>query len=88
MDPITDKEDVKYYLGRSYAQNKDYIKAIEIYKEGLAINPQSVILLYEIGLAYSKLKNHRKALKYWRELLRIAPPYSFLAINVKQRLNK
>lgn len=87
MEPITNEEDVKYYLGRLYFQNKDYKKAIKIYKEGLKINLRAIILLYEIGLAYSKLKNHKKALRYWRELLKITP-YSFLADEAKWRLSK
>lgn len=87
MDPITDKEDAKYYLGKLYFQKADYRKAIRIYVEGLSINPQSLILLYEIGLAYSKLKKHKKALEYWRRLLRIAP-HSFLANKLNLELNK
>lgn len=88
MDPITDEEDVKYYLGISYAQEKDYRKAIRVYKEGLAINPQSVILLYETGLAYSQLRDERKALRYWKKLLRVASAHSYLALQVKQRLKR
>jgi tetratricopeptide (TPR) repeat protein len=87
MEPITNEEDVKYYLGRLYFQNKEYKKAIKVYKEGLKINPRAIILLYEIGLAYSKLKNHNKALRYWKKLLKIAP-YSSLADEVKWRLSK
>ncbi len=82
MDPITDKEDVKYYLGRFYFQNKDYKKAIKEYKRGLIINPKSIILLYEIGLVYFKLENHKKVLKYWRKLLKMYP-HSLLASEVK-----
>jgi len=82
MDPITNKEDVKYYLGRLYFQNKDYEKAIKAYKRGLIINPKSIILLYEIGLVYFKLKNHNKALRYWRKLLKMYP-HSLLAAEVK-----
>ena len=87
MDPITNKEDVEYHLGRLYFQNKDYEKAIKIYERGLTINPKSIILLYEIGLAYLKLKKHNRALKYWRKLLRIAP-HSFLANEVSWQINK
>lgn len=87
MDPITNKEDVKYYLGNLYFQKKNYKKAIKIYKEGLKINPKSLILLYEIGLAYSKLKNKKKVLKYWKKLLKAAS-HSFLAVEARWRLNK
>jgi len=87
MDPITDKEDTKYYLGKLYFQKADYQKAIRIYEEGLSMSPQSIILLYEIGLAYSKLKKHKKALKYWKRLLRVAP-HSFLANKVSWEINK
>jgi tetratricopeptide (TPR) repeat protein len=84
MDPITNEEDVQYHLGRLYFQKNDYKKAIRIYKEGLTINPQSIILLYEVGLVYSKLKSNKQALKYWRKLLDIAP-HSLLAAEVKWR---
>jgi len=87
MDPITNKGDVQYYLGRIYFQKADYEKAIKIYKKGLSLNPQSINLLYETGLAYSRLKNHKKALKYWKKLLSIAP-HSFLANRVNEKLNK
>jgi len=88
MDPITNEEDVKYYLGRSYVQEKDYIKAIEIYKEGLAINSKSALLIYAIGLAYSKLENKKKAVRYWKKLLNTISPHSFLAVEIRQILNR
>ena len=88
MDPITDEEDVKYYLGRSYALEGDYLKAIKTYKEGLTINPKSVILLYEIGVAYSKINDIKRAMKFWKKLLRFVSPHSFLGVEVKQILHK
>lgn len=87
MDPITNKEDAKYHLGRFYFQNNNYKMAIKIYKRGLTINPQSIILLYELGLAYSKLEKHKEALKYWGKLLKIAP-HSLLGVEARWRLNK
>jgi tetratricopeptide (TPR) repeat protein len=87
VDPITKEEDVKYHLGRIYFRKGDHKKAIKIYKEGLTINPQAIILLYDIGLAYSKLKNHKKAWEYWKKLLKIAP-HSFLAAEARWRLRK
>jgi len=88
MDPITNKEDFKYHEGKLCFQEKDYKKAIKIYKEGLKINSQSIILLHEIGLAYCKVKNYHMASKYWRKLLRIVSSYSFIAIDTKWRLSK
>jgi len=88
MDPITDEEDVMYYLGKLYAQEKDYLNAIKAYKEGLAINPKSAILLYEIGLVDLKVNNRKQALKYWEKLLSIMSPHSYLAIEVKQKLKR
>ena len=83
MDTITDEEDVKYYLGRRHVQEKDYIKAIEIYKEGLALNPRSSILLYELGLAYLRLNNKKRALSYWKKALKNrSSPYNFGQKNV------
>jgi len=88
MDPITNEEDVKYHLGRLYFQEKKYKKAIEAYKDGLAINPKSVILLYEIGLAYLKLNDRSHTEKYWEKLLRLVSPHSFLASEVKWKLER
>ncbi len=89
MDPITDEADVMYYMGRSYALEKDYLKAIKSYNEGLRINPESVILLYETGLAYSKIDDRKQAVKYWAEkLLRLISPHSYLAVQVKQKLKR
>ena len=88
MDPITNKEDFKYHEGRLYFQEKGYKKAIRIYKEGLKINSQSTILLYEIGVAYCKLKNYHMASKYWRKLLKITSSHSFIAIDTKWTLNR
>lgn len=86
MDPITDEEDVKYYLGRLYFQEKDYIKAIETYKEGLAFNPWSAILLYELGLAYLRLNNKKRALDYWRKALKNVSAHSYLGVLVKEKM--
>jgi len=86
MDTITDEEDVKYYLGRRHVQEKDYIKAIEIYKEGLALNPRSPILLYELGLAYLRLNNKKRALSYWKKALKNVSEYSYLGVLVKEKM--
>ena len=87
MDPITNEEGVKYYLGRLYFQARDYRKAIKMYEEGLTINPQSIILLYEIGLVYSKVNDYEKACEYWRRLLKIEPD-SFLGAEARWRLSR
>lgn len=87
MDPITDKEDVKYYLGNFFAQQKDYRRAIKAYKAGLRINPNSTILLYEISLAYAKLNKPRRSLQYKRKLLKIAPG-GIIACRVREEINK
>ena len=87
MDPITNEEDVKYQLGRLYFQRQNYKKAIEIYKEGLNINPNSILLLYEIALAYSKLNDYEKACECWIKLLKIEPD-SFIGAEVMCRLGR
>jgi len=88
MDPITNKEDFKYYEGKLYFQEKDYKRAIKIYKEGLKVDSKSTILLYEIGVAYCKSKNYHMASKYWRKLLKMASSHSFIAIDTKRKLNR
>ena len=86
MDPITDEKDVKCYLGRLYFQEKDYIKAIEIYKESLILNPRSAILLYELGLAYLRLNNKKRALNYWKKALKNVSAHSYLAAQIKEKM--
>lgn len=85
MDPITNPEDKKYHLGKFYFQRGDFKKAIKAYEEGLIVNPQAIILLYEIGLVYWKLKDYRNSSKYWKKLLAIAP-FSIPAIQAKDKL--
>lgn len=81
MDPITSKEDAKYYLGRFYFRRKKYRKALKIFQEGLVINPRSFIILYEIGLTYLRMKNYKTVRGYWKKVLEIAP-HSILAAEV------
>ena len=73
---------------RLYFQEKDYKKAIKVYREGLKINPQSAILLHEIGIAYCRLKNYHMASKYWRKLLKTSSSHSYIAVDTKWKLNR
>ena len=81
MDPITCKEDVKYYLGRFYFRRKKYRKALKIFKEGLVINPRSFILFHETGLTYLRMGKYKLVCKYWGKVLELAP-HSILAAEV------
>ena len=87
MDPLINKEDAAFYLGRYSFQKADYEDAIAIYKKGLKANPRSVPLLYETGLAFYKLKEYEKAIQYWGRLLEIAP-YSLLAGEARWRSSR
>ncbi len=82
MDVITSKDDFQLVRGDFYLQRNDFKKAIKSYKNGLKINPENLVILYEIGLAYSKLRRSKKALKYWGKITRIAPQ-SYLGDKVK-----
>ena len=86
MDPITDKEDVKYYAGNFYFQERKYKKAIALYREGLTMNPKSVLLLDALGTAYSEQCNNKEAVKCWKKLLRSVDPSSFIAVEIKRRI--
>ena len=86
MDVITGKDDFKLHEGTFCCQKGDFKKAIKLYKNGLEVNPNNLVILYEIGLAYSKLQKQKKALKYWKKLSRIAP-HSYLGVKVKEEYN-
>ncbi|XP_068085193.1 E3 ubiquitin-protein ligase TTC3 [Anabrus simplex] len=48
-------------LGNSYFKNKDYLKAIQCYKEGLELNPANWVLNNNIAQAYLANKNYSEA---------------------------
>jgi len=50
--------------GIQYHDNGDYIKAIEIYKKALELNPKSTLVNYEISFSYLKKGDFSEAIKY------------------------
>jgi tetratricopeptide (TPR) repeat protein len=55
-----------YNLGKIYTDTKMYGKALEMYNNGLKINPESVMNLYGLGLVYFNLKDYNNSAKYFK----------------------
>ncbi len=54
-----------FYIGVSYAQDKNYKKAIEIYEEkALPLEPKNIDLLTNLAFAYREIGNTKKAMEY------------------------
>jgi tetratricopeptide (TPR) repeat protein len=74
-------KDAPYYflLGDFHMETKAYEKAIDLYVQGLQIDPQfdeKSMILSRIGSAYFALNNHAKAADAWSEALTLAPDNS------------
>lgn len=71
-------QDAPYYflLGDFYMEAKDYEKAIDLYVQGLQLNPQfdpKSIILSRIGSAWFELNDHQKAADAWSQALALTP---------------
>ncbi len=60
------QKSVEDYLdkGVAYHDEGKYDKAIDMFKEGLKIDPNSSVLLYELSNSYMGKKSYRQAIKY------------------------
>ncbi|MFC2060970.1 tetratricopeptide repeat protein [Elusimicrobiota bacterium] len=87
MDPITNKEDYYYQLGKFYFQKKDYDKAIQELEKGLKINNSSLIILCELGMCYMKMGEYQKAITYFNKVQKIAP-FSIPTANSLEKIMK
>lgn len=63
-------DDAQKYLG-----NGEYIKAISLFEQVVALNPNNVQSYGNMGLAHSALGNQKQALEYLEKALAIDPNY-------------
>jgi len=65
-----------YLLGSFYlTKKKDYIKAIEEFKQCLKFIPFHVDSYYSLGVAYERTKEYDKAITYYRKAIALEPNY-------------
>ena len=76
-----------FALGHYYVTKKDYLKSIEIYKEGLKIDPQDDSLLMNIANSYSAMGEYAKADAYYDRALTFNPDLAMAYYN-KAKLTK
>lgn len=62
-----------YSLGHYYVVEKDFKKSIEIFKKGLAINPQDEGLIMNIANSYAAMGEYEKADEYFDKALTFNP---------------
>lgn len=69
--------------GIQYHDSGDYDKAINTYKEALAIDPKSTLVNYEIALSYLKKENYEEVLRYSDMVLKQNKEYMLQAYMTK-----
>lgn len=73
-----------YFLGGDYIlleankfySNKEYTKAIDLYKQCIDNDEQKEQAYYNMGTCYIKIKEYNKAIKAFKSVLRISDQYS------------
>jgi tetratricopeptide (TPR) repeat protein len=66
-----------YFLGLIYEKNKSYTKAIQIYKNILALDKDHIQSMCRIGTLLSNAKEYKRAMKYFTYALKINPNLSY-----------
>lgn len=79
----TEAIDSLIQLGIEYHDEKRYDKAIQIYKEALAIDPDSEIANYEIAISLTESGAYYEAIGYCDRLIDRGDKYATLAYNTK-----
>ncbi|GAI65976.1 unnamed protein product, partial [marine sediment metagenome] len=85
--------DVKYSepynnLGNIYLEEKEYEKAIELYKKALGLNPDYAAAHSNLGLAYKRLKRISEAVEHFKKASQIdrrAPLSEIKKIKIKSK---
>lgn len=73
---IINKEYTIYFLnGVRYAEDFDYQRAIEEFKEAVKINPNYAKAYNCIGNGYQSLRNSQEAISYYKKAVQIDPNY-------------
>lgn len=58
-------------IGITYHDNREYDKAIDIYREALKIEPQSPLVNYEIAITYMYAKEYKKSIKHCDKVIEL-----------------
>ena len=69
-------------LGNNLFKKKEFIKAIEAYKQVLDINPHDVDVWNNIGLANRRLENLDEAIKAYKKAVELEPQFIKSWINL------
>jgi len=65
-----------FYMGKLYAEKKEYPKAINAYEKAAQINGKEPSYHNHIGWTYELQKNYVMAEKYYRKTIEVDPNYS------------
>jgi tetratricopeptide (TPR) repeat protein len=79
------------YLGGIYQKERDFKKAIQIYKRALGIDNTAFVALYNMALAYDNSGNINNAIKYYTESIEIReniPEKKPLLKDIKKRIKE
>ncbi|KFF41978.1 MAG: tetratricopeptide repeat protein [Candidatus Atelocyanobacterium thalassa] len=71
QQPVERKLDDLLRQGRKYAENKDYQKAINAYKEASILDKNNAKIYSGIAYLYTQQKNYQAAAQYYRKALSI-----------------
>jgi len=63
-------------IGFSYAEKKEYQKAIEAFKQAILIDPSFALAHYNLGLAYVALGLHLEAIEAFKQAIRFNPGFA------------
>ena len=67
------KEQFWILLGKSYSSQGYYRNALENFKRGIQLNPNSEELWQEMGRCYENLKNYKKAIEAYKKRVSLNP---------------
>lgn len=58
-------------MGIIYTERKDYVQAIDCFKQALTIEPLNTELLYQLGIAYYQNSDYQPAIQIFRNAIKI-----------------
>ena len=77
-DALTGAEKLrlKRFLGALYIETGKYRRAIDVFKQGLSIEPENTDLLYDLGVAYDKNGENDKTIEQMKKIIDIDPKHA------------
>ena len=83
INPAFSQEASSFEQANVYYQNKDYIKAIELYDSSLAQGVESAALYYNLGNAHFKINNIPAAILNFERAKKLIPNDEDILFNLK-----